>query len=99
MKSTDPSPMKTIRDLCSFEILKKITKITVWQTCTETHAALSVVIHSILPSYTDDEIQNELQQEWYTLIICVRIMCKECPTYMVRVLTKSQETVDNGAMI
>lgn len=56
---------------------------------------LSVVIKGIPPSYTDDEVQTELLREGLAITKCKRILCDAGPTYLMRVLTDQQPTIDH----
>lgn len=98
--------MKTIRDKCFFEIFEK-KENTIKQldqrgpkqiSPPRSPPALSVVIRGVPPAHNDDEIQAELHEEDYSVIKCIRIMCREGPTFMVRVLSKVQETIDDLLM-
>jgi hypothetical protein len=56
---------------------------------------LSVVIRGIEPDITDAEAEAELKQEGHTISKCLRIKTKTGgPTYMIRVLTPNQDTID-----
>jgi len=56
---------------------------------------LSVVICGVNTTWTDEEIAEELRQQEYELTKIMRIKCKDGPTYLVRVLTTSQDTVSD----
>lgn len=65
---------------------------------------LSVVIRGVEPTITDSEVESELKLEGFSIIKCIRIKTKTGEaSYMVRVLTNHQETIDdllsNGALI
>ena len=65
---------------------------------------LSVVIRGVDLDVTDTEAEQELQTEGHTIHKCIRIKTKEgMPSYMVRVLTPHQPTINsllaNGAYI
>jgi len=64
---------------------------------------LSVVIKGVTPDYTDEEITDELRYEGFEIKRCIRIRCSTGPTYLVRILSDSQDTIDdlllNGAPI
>ena len=65
---------------------------------------LSVVIRGVDPTYSDEEVETELKAEGHTIVKCIRIKNKTGgSTYMIRVLTNHQETIDdllyNGAYI
>jgi len=48
----------------------------------------------VAPTLTDDEIEEELKQHELEFKKCLRIRNNDGPTYMVRVLTDSQNTID-----
>jgi hypothetical protein len=65
---------------------------------------LSVVIRGIEPIISDEEAELELKHEGHSITKCIRIKTRQGePTYMIRVLTTNQETIDdlltNGAFI
>ena len=64
---------------------------------------LSVVIKGVPFDYTDEEITDELRYEGFEIKRCIRILCSTGRTYLVRVLSDSQDTIDdlllNGAPI
>jgi len=65
--------------------------------------SLSVVIRGVLLTIHTDDIESELREEGHTITKCIRIMCNAGPTYLVQVLTNSQDTINplltNGAYI
>ena len=57
---------------------------------------LSVVIRGVDPEITDTEAEQELQLEGHTITKCIRIKTKlGTPSYMIRVLTTHQATIDD----
>lgn len=63
----------------------------------------SAVIRGVPPDYTEQEVEDELKYEGYEISRCLRIKNDHGPTFMVRVLTGSKDTIDdllsNGAFI
>jgi len=53
------------------------------------------VIRGVDPTWTEEEITDELRQEAYEFTRIIRIKCNAGPTYLVRVLTTSQETIND----
>jgi len=57
---------------------------------------LSVVIRGVEPTITDSEVESELKLEGYSIIKCIRIKTRTGEaSFMVRVLTNHQETIDD----
>lgn len=110
IKSPDPNLARTILNKVSYTIfgptanLQSLTPTTKKQQPPPRRSpTLSVVLKGVPLTYTDDEILDELRFECYEVKRVIRIMCKEGPTYLVRVLSDSKETIDdllqNGAYI
>ena len=109
--STDPNLATTIRNKHSFEIFGKNATISQLEPKSirqppppRKFPTLSVVIRGVELDITDTEAEEELKLEGYSIQKCLRIKSKQGSiTYMVRVLTNSQETIDdlltNGAYI
>ena len=57
--------------------------------------ALSVVIRGVDPALPDTEIESELKLEGHNIIKAIRIRNDAGPTFMVRVLTNDQLTIDD----
>lgn len=57
---------------------------------------LSAVIRGVDPSLTDVDIQTELQAEGLDIKRTLRIKNASGPTYMVRILTDSSDTIDQA---
>ena len=56
---------------------------------------MSVVVRGVKPTISDEEVEAELKQEGHIITKCIRIKTKTGgPTYMIRVLTTNQETID-----
>lgn len=55
---------------------------------------LSVVIKGVDPTWAEEEIYNELHSEGAPVEKCLRILCKDGPTYLVRILTPDQQLID-----
>ena len=102
VKSPDPNLATTIRNKFSFEIFGTSAKLTNLSSARTKQPPpprksplLSVVICGVDPSWTDEEIADELRQEEYEFTKIIRIKCQSGPTYLVRVLTQSQETIND----
>lgn len=101
IKTTERTLAQTIRNKHTFEIFGKSANITsladrrMKQTPPPRKPpALSVVIRGVQPILSNEEIESELREEGHNIIKCLRIMCNAGPTYLVRVLTNSQETIN-----
>jgi len=101
--TTDANLASKIRNKHSFEIFGKtatMSRLEQKQTRQppppRKTPTLSVVIRGIDPSVPDNEIETELKEEGHSIHKCLRIKNKTGgPTYMVRVLTTNQETIDD----
>ena len=111
VQSTDSNLANKIRDKHSFEIFGKTASMTRLENKPtrlppppRKSPTLSVVIRGAEPFLTDEEVESELKLEGHNIIKCIRIKNKQGgPTYMIRVLTDRQDTIDdllsNGAYI
>ena len=102
IKSPDNNLATKIRNRHSFEIFGKTATMSqmahprVKQPPPPRKAPLlSVVIRGIDPILTDEEILDELRLEGHSLEKCIRIRNATGPTFMVRVLTDSQDTIND----
>ena len=102
IKTPNPDLATSIRNKHSFEIfghnanLAPLTRRNFKETPPPRRPpTLSVVIRGVDPSLTDDEIASELEEEGYSFRKCIRIRNNVGPTYLVRILTDSQTTIDD----
>ena len=102
VKSPDPKLATTIRDKHTLEIFGKsatMTSLTAPRPkqppVPRKSPLLSVVIYGVEPTWTDEEITDELRQQEYDITKVIRIKCQSGPTYLVRILTQSQETIND----
>jgi len=99
IKSTDKLLAQTMRNKHNFAVFGKSANITMF---TDKHLkqqppplrppSLSVVIRGVLATIHTDDIESELREEGHNITKCIRIMCNAGLTYLVRVLTNSQDT-------
>lgn len=101
IKSPDRNFALSIRNKHSFEIFGKSANITSLQDKRVKQPqpprklpSLSVVIRGVLPTISNEEIEAELREEGHSITRCIRIMCNAGPTYIVRVLTNSHDTIN-----
>lgn len=103
IKSPDINFASKIRNRHSFEIFGKNANITRLDQKPlkqppppRKPPTLSVVVRGVDPTLTDEEIETELKHEGHSIHKCLRIKAKTGQaTYMVRVLTPDQETIDD----
>jgi len=103
IKSPDSALATTIRNKYSFEIFGKDAQLTPLSSRTirmqpppRRAPQLSVVIRGVDPDTTDEDVETELQAEGHTITKCLRIKTQEGRnSYMVRVLTTDQQTIDS----
>lgn len=111
IQSPDQDLATKIRNRHSFEIFGKTANLTKLNNKPvrqppppRKSPTLSVVIRGADPILTDEEVETELKHEGHSIIRCIRIKNRTGgATYMIRVLTNNQETIDdllsNGAYI
>ena len=111
IQTPDSNFANKIRNRHTFEIFGKSANITRLESRSKKQTppprntpSLSVVIRGVDLDISDDEAEAELKAEGHTITKCLRIKNKEGgPTYMIRVLTGKQDTIDdllsNGAYI
>jgi len=103
IKSSDSNLASTIRNKYSFEIFGKQAKLTPLASKTirlqpppHRPPMLSVVIRGVDPQITDTEAETELTAEGHNIAKCLRIKTQQGePSYMIRVLTTDQATIDD----
>jgi len=103
IKSQDQNLASKIRNRHSFEIFGKTANLTHLTNKPSKQPppprkqpTLSVVIRGVEPTVTDTEAETELKQEGHTIMKCLRIKSRTGEaTYMIRVLTNHQETIDD----
>lgn len=111
IQTQDSNFATTIRNKYSFEIFGKAATMTRLDSKPLRQPppprklpTLSVVIRGVDLDITDQEAEEELQLEGHTIVKCIRIKTSlGTPSYMVRVLTHHQQTINdllsNGAYI